>query len=141
MKIITLQELSQLYYLNKAIEMDKQRLEQLKALVEGKSSTNLSGLPLNKKDKSGNSSLEKYIAEIIDLETVIAYKISQYIYERNRLERYILNIPNYYLQSIFTLRFIDGYSWNQIAYKIGGITADAARMACKRYMQNNNEKP
>lgn len=135
---MTLKELSQLYYLNREIEKDWERLEVLRLRASGPSGPNLTGMP-----SGGNfdNRLERYIAEIVDLEAIISAKITQCLHERNRLERYIADIPDSYLRQIFTLRFVNGLSWVQLAFSIGGdCTADGARMACNRYIAKTNEE-
>lgn len=135
---MTLKELSQLYYLNREIEMDKERLEALRARASAPGSPNYDGMP---KSPSYENRLERYIAEIVDLEAIISAKITQCQHERNRLERYIADIPDSNLRMIFTLRFINGLSWAQLAFSIGGdCTADGARMACNRYIKKTNEQ-
>ncbi|MBQ7385026.1 MAG: hypothetical protein IJW04_00790 [Ruminococcus sp.] len=135
---MTLKELSQLYYLNREIEMDKERLEALRARASAPGSPNYDGMP---KSPSYENRLERYIAEIVDLEAIISAKITQCQHERNRLERYIADIPDSNLRMIFTLRFINGLSWVQLAFSIGGdCTADGARMACNRYIKKTNEQ-
>lgn len=134
---MTLKELSQLYYLNREIERDTERLEALRTRAYAPGSPNYDGMP---KSPSCENRLERYIAEIVDLEVIISAKITQCIHERNRLERYIADIPDAYLRQVFTLRFINGLSWVQVAFGIGGkCTADGARMACNRYIQKTNE--
>ena len=135
---MTLKELSQLYYLNREIKMDKERLEALRARASAPGSPNYDGMP---KSPSYENRLERYIAEIVDLEAIISAKITQCQHERNRLERYIADIPDSNLRMIFTLRFINGLSWVQLAFSIGGdCTADGARMACSRYIKKTNEQ-
>lgn len=134
---MTLKELSQLYYLNREIERDQERLENLRARASAPGSPNYDGMP---KSPSFENRLERYIAEIVDLEAIIQAKITQCLHERNRLERYIAEIPDSLTRQIFALRFVNGLSWNQVACRIGNTTADAARMTCKRYVRSNGEK-
>lgn len=134
---MTLKELSQLYYLNREIEMDQQRLEELRAKASAPGSPNYDGMP---KSPSYENRLERYIAEIVDLEAIISAKITQCIHERNRLERYIADIPDSLTRQIFTLRFINGLSWLQVAYSIGGNnTEQGVKMMCYRYIKNSNK--
>lgn len=81
---MTLKELSQLYYLNREIEMDKRRLQELevKALPGSQVLTGMPHTP-GVKDKVG-----EYAAEIADLRGIIEAKHQQCLYERSRLERY-----------------------------------------------------
>lgn len=113
---MTLRELSQLYYLNREIDADKRRLEEIKLKLSA-SGQRLSDMP---RAPGCKNQLERYIAELVDLETVITAKTLQCTCERNRLERYIAEIPDSLTRQIFTLRFINGLNWVQIAHSIGG---------------------
>lgn len=69
------------------------------------------------------------------MKAIIAAKQQQCIHERGRLERYIADIPDSLTRQIFTLRFINGLTWYQVAMHIGGgNTEDSVRMACNRYL-------
>lgn len=133
---MTLKELSQLYYLNREIEMDKNRLEKLKAKASSPSGPNLTGMPGS---GSYENRLERYIAEIVDLEGIISAKISQCIHERNRLERYIANIGDSLTRQIFTQRFVNGLNWSQTAASIGGgNNAESVRKRVQRHLKEKN---
>ena len=135
---MTLKELSQLYYINKEIESDMQRLEELRLAVSSPSSSKISGMPFS---GSRINITENILAEIIELESIINNKINRCVAERARLERYICGISDSLTRQIFTLRFIKCFSWRQVAYKLGGgNTADGVRMLCKRYIAKENEK-
>lgn len=132
---MTLKELSQLYYLNREIEMDKQRLKILKDKSLGLVSCKITGMP---NSSNYENPIERSIAEIADLEAIIFAKQQQCMYERNRLERYIADIPDSLTRQIFTLRFINGLSWLQVAIHIGGDnTADSVKKVCYRYINKN----
>ena len=136
---MTLKELSQLYYLNREIERDKKRLEDLKAQSRSISASKITGMPRG--GSIAGSSIDRYIAEIVDLEAIISAKITQCLHERNRLERYIADIPDSLTRQIFTLRFINGLPWLQVAYGIGGYnTEDSVKKICYRYVEKENEK-
>lgn len=136
---MTLQELSQLYWLNREIEKDISRLEELKDRAYSLSASNITGMP-----RSGNiagSAIDRNAAEIADLEAIISAKITQCMHERNRLERYIADIPDSLTRMIFTLRFINGLSWLQVAFSVGGAnTEDSVKKICYRYIDNSNKK-
>ena len=74
-----------------------------------------------------------------DYETTLAKEIADKIKRRNaklcRIYIFVERIPDAHTRRIFKLRFIDGLSWNSLAHKIGGTTADAARMTVKRYLR------
>lgn len=128
---MTLKELSQLYYLNREIEMDKRRLQELE--VKAVSCTaSLSGMPhgTGVSDRVG-----RYAADIVDLKGIIEAKLQQCIYERNRLECYIATIDDSLTRQIFTYRFINGLPWEQVAACIGGDNnAGSVRMICYRHL-------
>lgn len=133
---MTLKELSQLYYLNREIEMDKKRLQELEIMAVS-ISPNLSGMPRSPgvSDKVG-----RYAAEIADLKGIIEAKHQQCLYERSRLERYIASIDDSLIRQIFTYRFVNGLPWMQVAACIGGNnTADSVRMMCNRYIKATND--
>lgn len=134
---MTLKELSQLYYLNREIERDQERLEQLRASVSAPGAPNYDGMP---KSPSFENRLERYIAEIVDLEAIIQAKITQCLHERNRLERYIAEIPDSLTRQIFQLRFINGLTWTQIAFSVdGGNTEEGVRKRVYRYLEQENK--
>lgn len=134
---MTVKELSQLYWLNREIEMDQRRLDTLRERASNPTGPNLSGMPSG----GGNfeNRLERLCAEIIDLESIIAHKQQMCLHERNRLERYIADIPDSLLRQIFTLRFINGLTWRQVAFSIGGgNTEENVRQLCHRYIKTHD---
>jgi hypothetical protein len=134
---LTLKELSQLYHLNREIEMDQQRLEELKAKAENPSSGLLSHSP---KGGSCENKIERYVAEIIDLTVIIDAKQRQCIHERNRLERYIGDIGDSLTRMIFTYRFINGLGWEQVAGCIGcGNDWKNLSNICYRYVKKSHQ--
>lgn len=138
---MTLKELSQLYYLNREIERDQERLEKLRASASAPGAPNYDGMP---KNPSFENRLERYIAEIVDLEAIIQAiiqaKITQCLHERARLERYIAEIPDSLTRQIFQLRFINGLTWVQIAFSVGGgNTEEGVRKRVYRYLEQENK--
>ena len=133
---MTLKELSQLYHLNREIEMDKQRLRELEAktLPGAQVITNMPHAP-GVVDKVG-----QYAAEIADLRGIIEAKHKQCLYERNRLERYIAGIDDSLLRQVFTYRFVNGLPWEQVAVSVGGgNTGAGCRMMCRRYLNAHQD--
>lgn len=132
---MTLKELSQLYYLQREIAMDERRLEELEAKLQP-GGVNLSGMP------HGTGVVDKvslYGAEIADLRDIIAEKQKRCIFERIRLERYISEISDSFMRQIFTYRFVNGLSWEQVANKMGSNTGDSAKKMCYRYLKNSEK--
>lgn len=134
---MTVKELSQLYWLNREIEMDQERLAELEAKATSISSPNLSGVPGG--SNHFDNKIQRYVADIVDLQMIIATKQQRCIHERSILERYIADIKDSLLRQIFTLRFINGLTWNQVAAHIGGNNTEASvKMACYRYIDKSN---
>ena len=131
---MTLKELSQLYYLNREIEMDQRRLRELEARALPGAQV-ITGMPHG----TGVADIVgRYAAEIADLRGIIEAKHQQCLYERSRLERYIADIDDSLLRQIFTYRFVNGLPWLQVAACIGGNnTADSVRLACNRYIEKH----
>ena len=137
---MTVKELSQLYWLNREIEQDQKRLAELERLAMSPSTSNISNAPSAKSGYS-ESKIERYVAEIVDLKAIIAAKQQQCIHERNRLERWICDVPDSLLRLIFTLRYVNGLTWYQVALHIGGGNTEASvKMACYRYLDNKRSK-
>lgn len=131
---MTLQEMSQLYYLNREIEMDKRRLQELEAKALPGAQA-LTGMPhgTDVVDIVGDCA-----AEIADLRGIIEAKHQQCLYERSRLERYIAGVDDSFLRQVMTYRFVNGLPWQQVAACIGGgNTGDGCRKAVKRYLERN----
>lgn len=135
---MTVNELSQLFYLSREIEADKKRLKELELLAESPSSVNLSGIPSTPFVR-GNGKVERLSAEIVDLQALIAAKQLQCIHERSRLERYIADIPDSLTRLIFELRFAQQLSWQQVAIRVGGgNTLGGVKKRCYRYIATEN---
>lgn len=112
---MTKQELSQLYYLNREIEQLKNRIAELECVATSTSSR-ITGMP----HASGISDkVGKYVAEIADLRELLDLNLKKCFYELNRLNRYIESIEDSERRMIMSLRYINGLSWQQVAFSIG----------------------
>ena len=132
---MTLKELSQLYYLQREIAMDERRLEELEAKLQP-GGMNLSEIPHG---TSVANKVSLYAAEIVDLRDIIADKQKRCIFEKIRLERYISEISDSLMRQIFTYRFVNGLSWEQVADKIGSTTGGSAKKMCYRYLKSSEK--
>lgn len=112
---MTKKELSQLYWLNREIEEEKHKLEELTAASEG-CTQSITGLPhVNSAgDKIGDLAI--LIAEQRDL---IDLKVRQSVIEYNRLNRYIASVEDAQMRMILSLRYVNGLSWQQVAFRMG----------------------
>ncbi|MEG2939761.1 MAG: hypothetical protein RR829_05985, partial [Oscillospiraceae bacterium] len=57
-------------------------------------------------------------------------------FELNRILRYVEKVSDSYIRELFRLRFIDGYSWLQVAQKSGGAGDGSTERKCVlRYIE------
>lgn len=134
---MTKKELSQLYWLKREIEEDWCRLDELEAIAASPASPRYDGMP---HAPGAGDGMARMAAEIADLKAIISAKRQQCIHERNRLERYIADIPDGLTRQIFALRFVKGLSWWQVAARVGGNnTGDGVRMRVNRYLEETGE--
>lgn len=129
---MTKKELSQLYYLRREVEQITWEIAELEALATG-GSARITGLPHGESaDK-----ISRYGAEIADLQTLKDLKVQECWIELNRLNRYIDAIPDSMTRQVFRLRYANGFSWRQVANKVGGgNTEDSVRKRHDRFLQN-----
>lgn len=133
---MNLKQLSQLYYLNKLIQRDENRLEQMRARLTNLTPT-LSGMPgtPGPADKVGEG-----VAELVDLMTKIQEDRHAYEAEKAKLESYLRCIEDTQTRLIFILRFVDLKSWGDVASAIGGNnTEGSVKQTCYRYLRENKE--
>lgn len=55
------------------------------------------------------------------------------------LQRYIETIEDSQTRTIFTLRYFEGLSWHQVAWRLGGNTSDSVRMIHNRYLARRKD--
>ena len=165
---MTLQELSQLYWLNREIEMDKVRLDhlldekfsvsmelaELDERLTAVTAQNYDGMPKSTtKARSVENralilaerreALERIQRQVENLRQLIRVKQQRCLVERARLEEYIATIPDSLCRMVFTYRFINGLTWYQVSESIGmRTTEDSVKKLCYRYLeaQNSGEK-
>lgn len=134
---VTKKELSQLYYLNREIEELQRRIEELECAATSTTS-NITGMPSvhSVRDKLG-----EYVAEIADLKGILDLNMKKCFYELNRLNRYIQGLEDSEMRMILSLRYINGLSWQQIAFSIGGGNSeDSVKKKAYRFLKKSNEK-
>ena len=130
---MTTKELSQLFWLNREIDKRKQKLEELEAQI-GTSSIPIDDMPHG--SGPAGSQVEQLAAEIVDLKAIIEAKQTECIHERNCLERYIASIPDSITRQIFTLRFAECKTWEEVADAVGGNnTGESVKKRCYRYLK------
>lgn len=124
---MTKKELSQLYYLNREIE---QLTKQLKDLQQKRK---IQGLPY--------IDTEDIQTEIEDCKITLKTKQKKAMKEYNRLVKYIDGIDDSLSRQIISLRYINGLSWKQVAFHIGGgNTPDSVRKVHDRWLLKNKSQ-
>ncbi len=132
---MTLRKLSQLYYLNKLIERDKQKLAELRGKLGNPGTPNYDGMPHNPSPKN---MLEESIVLITELEDSIKKEQNDFLRERMEIEEYIRSIDDYQIRLIFSYRFVDLMTWYQVSLCIGGNnTEDSVKKMCYRFLKQS----
>lgn len=130
---MTKQELSQLYHLRREIAQISQEIEELEARAAGGSPI-LSGMPHGE----SMDRISRYGAQIADLLTLKSIKLQECWVELGKLTRFIDAIPDSQMRQIMRLRYANGFSWRQVATRIGGgNTEDGVRKAHNRFLRKN----
>lgn len=131
---MTERELKNLYYINREIAYQQQRLEELESAAQG-GVAKITGMP---HVAANGSSVENHAILIAEQRALIDCLVKRSIIEYNRLTRYIASVRDCRMRMILSLRHIDGMSWTRIAMRIGGgNTADSIRMAHQRFLQKH----
>lgn len=123
-------ELSQLHYLNREIEQDKRRLQELEAAATS-ISAKITGLP----HVVGIANKPALAAEIGDARNIIAAKLQQVLAQYNRLNRYISTVGDSQMRQILTLRYVSGLSWQQLAFSMGESDESLLRKKHDRFLK------
>jgi chromosome segregation ATPase len=160
---MTVKELSKLYWLNREVELnkrqladlekeleqDRERLAGLRRSLAGLASPKLDGMPHG---SDVSSPVENTVEQIMMLEAALTRKHDALvnltarisarqtliILERDKLEQYINTVTDSNLRQMFTLRFVNGLPWEQVAAGIGeGYSVEAVRKAVYRHIKKN----
>ena len=162
---MTVKELSKLYRLNREVELNMRQLEKLEAerdedarllqelrLTMGDvSSPVLSDMP--KAHTVGSptenavmrraqleSNIQRKHDAVLDMRVLISTRQTLCLLERKRLEEYINTVDDSLLRQIFTLRFVNGLPWDQVALCIGGGNkGETVRKMCYRHLKTRKE--
>lgn len=120
---MTVKELSQLFYLRGECRFEAEQLADI--------------------DRQLVTASEKIRPGLEKLRGIIAAKHRRIFLERDRLERFINEIDDPYIQRLFAARFVEGKNWPRIAMDLGGYAGeDGLKKNVYRYLEkyNANEK-
>ncbi len=128
---MTVQELQQLFYLNRMIEREQDKLDDLRSAA-GLKSPAFSDMP---KAPGAHDKIGELVPKIVDQEREIEKNIQAYTQTRDRLQDYIRKVPNTRIKLILSLRFLDMLPWQEVADIIGGRETEySVKQACYRYI-------
>ena len=130
---MTKKELSQLYYLNREIELIEKQIQ------EAEYSTTMDSV----KGSSINFPYTQHSIKIYGLDikglnklkNKLTNRLNKLMDLRYKTNEYIESVENSETRMILTYRFINGLDWNQVAKSMGNkYTADSVRMKCNRFL-------
>lgn len=130
---MTKEELSQLSWLQNEIILWQQKLERMEnqSLAKGQQIT---GTPTG--GSRAASKIEERLIRIEEAKERIRMLQDRAEQEQVRLLNYIEGIEDGFVRQIMEYRFMEDFTWKEVARKMGeGITADAVRMAVDRYLR------
>lgn len=144
---MTARELSQLYYLSREIEQQKERLlhltEKRKNWHEHDCVQTSNGIGCTMRTEwvfsLSDDHMENPFHEEIDaLRQEIQRNLKKCLQERIRLEKYINGVEDSEMRQILSLRYINGLSWAQVAAHISAYaTEDSVRMMHNRFLKKS----
>lgn len=114
-EFVTKKELSQLYDLNREIEQQQRSLQELESALQGKPAK-ISGIPLNFNLREEAPDCQ---SDIADLRELISINIAKCWYELKKINKFIDSVEDSKMRQILRLRYINGLTWQQIAFSIG----------------------
>jgi len=127
---MTKERLSQLIWLKLEIEELSNRVRKIENALSGRTSR-IDSMPWlgGPKDIVGD-----LIPELGALTDKLLQSRKRAMEEFAVLQTFIDQIDDSQVRLIFTMRYLDGYSWHQVAWRLGGNTADSVRMVHNRYL-------
>ena len=129
---MTKHDLSQLYHLTKEIDEVKQRILDLESLCTSGVS-HISGMP----SRAGmDDKVARYAVEIADLKVQLEIMLVERLHALSILTQYINSVQDSQIRLILSLRYIQRYTWTQVAAKVGGGNSDkTVQMAVGRHLK------
>ena len=135
---MTIGELNQLAYLQKAIEMESERLRELRESVDVKSPV-ITDMP---KAPGARDKLGETVPKIVDQEAEILASLQKFTALKERAEQFINRTPNPRMKMILVMRFMEQKQWQEIADIIGGKETEySVKQACYRYVEGRDSSP
>ena len=127
---MTKERLSQLAWLKLEIEELANRIRRIESALSGRANR-IDGMSWLGGARDFVGDLAPQLCDLKDQLTGIR---STAMSEYAELQAFIAKIDDSQVRLIFTLRYVDGLSWHQVAWRLGGNTSDSVRMAHNRYL-------
>ena len=127
---MTKERLCQLGWLKLEIDELSSRIRRIESALSGRTSR-IEGMSWlgGSKDFVGDMA-----PQLCDLKDQLNRVRSSAIETYAELQSFIAQIDDSQTRLIFTLRYVDGLSWHQVAWRLGGNTSDSVRMTHNRYL-------
>lgn len=133
---MNLKELSKLYYIQKLIDRDTQRLIELEASLQSGVQI-LTDMP---RKPGAKNPIGELVPLIVDMQQQIVEKQKRLYEEQQKIQKYIDNIHDYQIRLIMYLRFVDLKTWSQVAEAVGGNnTQESVKKVCYRFLKTQDE--
>jgi len=127
---MTKEKLSQLSWLKLEIQELSTRIRKIEHALSGKASR-VDGMRWAGKVSNPIGDL---VPELTTLKEQLVQSRERAMSECSELQDFINTIDDSQARLIFTLRYQDSLSWHQVAWRLGGNTADSVRMTHNRYL-------
>ena len=134
---MTKEELSQIHWLNKEITMWQRKLESLEnqSLVKGQQIT---GMPSG--GSRTTSKVEDRVMRLVEIRERIQNLRDKAEREQVRLLNYIEGIEDGFVRQIIVYRFVEDFTWKEVARKLGGNnSSESVRKAFQRFLQKESQ--
>ena len=127
---LTKDELKQIYYINKEIQMWQRELEKIRSQGLVKSPT-ISDTP-----KGGQKfDISDYVSAIADYEAVIRGLLAKVQIQRKKIIEYIEGVDDSLMKQIIFYRCVSCMTWQEVADAVGGNnTENSVKKAYSRFL-------
>lgn len=127
-----LEYLSQAYRLDLRIDNKLEQIASLTALA-AKCTSAITGVPRN--PNHGESQMADAVEKIVDLQTEINCDMHELVDLKRKIVSAIKAVDNKEYQTLLELRFLCGYSWEEVAAKMGFSIQHTFRMRDRALMK------
>ena len=123
--------LSQLKHLRAEADLLSARIGEVETAVQS-GTARITGMP---RARTRGDRVGAAAAQLADLQRLLADRRGLCLEELIRLYRYIEGIEDSLTRQVFTYRYVDGLSWQQVALRLGETDEQYPRRIHNRYLQ------